>query len=58
MRWTFLVCTTGTYVILLLALAERQVSAGAERLHRTSVLSIGSNASLKRITQRSYYIEP
>ena len=44
MRWTILVCTAGTYVILLLALTERQVSAGADRLYRTSVSSIDGNA--------------
>ena len=54
MRWTILVCTTGTYVILLLALTERQVSAGADRLYRTSVSSIDGNAYLRRVTQRSH----
>jgi hypothetical protein len=63
MRWTLLVCTAGTYIILLLALSERQVSAGADRLYRTSrlyrmsVLSIDGKSHNRRVTQRSQ-IEP
>jgi hypothetical protein len=57
MRWTLLVCTAGTYIILLLALSERQVSAGADRLYRTSVLSVDGKSHFRRATQRSQ-IEP
>jgi hypothetical protein len=57
MRWTLLVCTAGTYIILLLALSERQVSAGADRLHRTSVLSVDGKSHFRRVTQRGQ-IEP
>jgi hypothetical protein len=57
MRWTLLVCTAGTYIILLLALSERQVSAGADRLYRTSVLSVDGKSHFRRVTQRSQ-IEP
>jgi hypothetical protein len=49
MRWTLLVCTAGTYIILLLALSERQVSAGADRLYRTSVLSVDGKSHFRRL---------
>ena len=57
MRWTLLVCTAGTYVILLLALSERQVSGGADRFYRTSVVSIDGKSHFGRVTQRGQ-IEP
>jgi hypothetical protein len=57
MRWSILACTGAAYVLLLLGLAELQVSAGGER-HTRTIARMDKEVYVKQILLENRYVYP